>query len=87
MTISLAQQDKRCFAENSGYSYSYGRMIVLKSKEGLESGFDYIAGKAGKQRDMHLELELTEGEYLIFAELESSSDIAFTLTAYGADSY
>ena len=88
MTISLCQNDKRCFKRTSQYDYSNARLIVMKIKSSLNLELEYVEGTMGKERDMHLELEnLEAGEYFVFSEVENKefgSLGKYVVSAYGA---
>ena len=62
-------------------------MILLKQSDDETREFEYIKGKKGKRRDLHMELENLElGTYFIYVELEhefENSQSNFTLTCYG----
>ena len=91
VTISLAQKDKRCFPRDSPYDYCNCRLILMRVKPGLQHDVEYIAGKTGKQRDLHLELEgdLPAGDYYVYAEADAKLGNLrhYVVTAYGAGTY
>ena len=45
---------------------------------------DYVAGTCSQNRDTHLEVNLEEGEYYVYCELDWCADeTSFVVTTYG----
>ncbi len=76
--ISINQQDKRNFAYDNhskikDYAYSYGRLQVFKLDD-KDNVVGYIGGACGGlTRDFFWEGDLTQGNYLLIAEMEWSN--------------
>ena len=95
-TISVSQKDQRCCLRDSGYEYSYCRIILVKidvektdaDNDGDNLEIDYIKGDASWNRDTHLEISnLKKGEYYVYVEMDwdkNTNDIDFTVTCYGS---
>jgi len=55
-------------------------------EDGDKFEVEYIAGEASWDRETHLELNLKEGEYYVFVELDwlpTTTDTFFCVTCYG----
>lgn len=88
MTISVSQKDENCFQPNSGYGYSFTRLMLLRIIQRDTLSFECCAAVNDTGRDLHLEIPNIEpGEYYIFAELDwsliSAESPKFQITAYG----
>lgn len=91
ITVSIAQEDKRCMARDSAYDYTFCRMILMKVGNAETPGCEvtYIAGTKGRKRDLHLEIDhLEAGEYYVFVEFDWANvtpdgDCEFVITTYG----
>ena len=91
-TISVSQQDVRCFSRHSDYDYSNCRMILTKIEKDADTieelELKYITSKSGWDRETHITLDnLERGEYLVYIEMdwdETTEDLEFCSTCYGA---
>jgi hypothetical protein len=81
--ISVCQVDERCFARESTYKYSCARLIIASVDD--DGNIEYIVGKMKVDRDMWEKVNLYEGDYLIFVEMDWVGEEVneFVVSAYG----
>ena len=82
--IGVSQIDQRTFPRSSAYEYSAARLIVAKLDE--ESGeLEYLFGKMKVDRDLWEMYHFTEGEYLVYVEVDWQGEdtYPFVVSSYG----